>query len=42
MAKAVPPLAAPFHAIRVTAALFHTQGGLLIDDTARVLRTDGT
>jgi fumarate reductase flavoprotein subunit len=35
------PLAAPYCAIRVTGALFHTQGGLLIDDHARVLRTDG-
>lgn len=40
--SALPPLAAPYHAIRVTAALFHTQGGLLIDDTARVTRPDGT
>ena len=37
-----PPLAPPFHAIRVTGALFHTQGGLLVDDDARVLRADGT
>ena len=39
---AAPPLAAPFHAVRVTGALFHTQGGLLVDDDARVLRPDGT
>ncbi|MFC3227564.1 FAD-dependent oxidoreductase [Marinibaculum pumilum] len=32
------PLAPPFHAIRVTGALFHTQGGLRIDRQARVLR----
>lgn len=29
-------LAAPYHAVRVTGALFHTQGGLDIDNTARV------
>lgn len=32
------PLAAPYHAIRVTGALFHTQGGLAIDARCRVLR----
>ncbi len=37
----VPPLAAPFHAVRVTGALFHTQGGLRVDDAARVLDKDG-
>jgi fumarate reductase flavoprotein subunit len=37
-----PPLAPPFHAVRVTGALFHTQGGLVVDDTARMLRRDGT
>jgi fumarate reductase flavoprotein subunit len=35
-------LQAPLHAIRVTGALFHTQGGLDIDAQARVLRQDGT
>jgi len=35
-------LTAPYHAIRVTGALFHTQGGLDIDAQARVLRADGT
>lgn len=34
-------LVAPFHAIRVTGALFHTQGGLEVDTRARVLRRDG-
>ena len=29
------------HAIRVTGALFHTQGGLAIDAQYRVLREDG-
>lgn len=36
------PLMAPLHAIKVTGALFHTQGGLSIDPQARVLREDGT
>jgi fumarate reductase flavoprotein subunit len=35
-------LQAPFHAIKVTGALFHTQGGLDIDAQARVLRKNGT
>lgn len=37
-----PPLEAPFYAVRVTGALFHTQGGLRIDTGARVLRRDGS
>jgi fumarate reductase flavoprotein subunit len=37
----LPPLEPPFFAIRVTGALFHTQGGLMIDDTARVVGADG-
>ena len=28
--------------MRVTGALFHTQGGLVVDDAARVLRPDGS
>ena len=28
--------------MKVTGALFHTQGGLAIDDQARVLKKDGT
>ena len=32
----------PFHAVRVTGALFHTQGGLDIDARCRVLHADGT
>jgi len=35
-------LAPPYYAVRVSGALFHTQGGLAIDKTARVLRADGT
>ena len=37
-----PALQAPFYAVRVTGALFHTQGGLAIDGEARVLRDDGS
>ena len=32
----------PYRAVRVTGALFHTQGGLVIDDGARVLGANGT
>jgi fumarate reductase flavoprotein subunit len=32
----------PFCAVKVTGALFHTQGGLAIDATGRVKRKDGT
>lgn len=35
------PLQAPYFAIKVTGALFHTQGGLDIDAQCRVLRADG-
>ena len=38
----VAPLEGPFYAVKVTGALFHTQGGLVIGDDARVLREDGT
>ena len=36
-----PALEAPYYAVKVTGALFHTQGGLEVDDGARVLRQDG-
>ena len=36
-----PALAPPFYGVKVTGALFHTQGGLLIDEHARVLRASG-
>lgn len=36
-----PPLTAPYVAARVTGALFHTQGGLVVDHDGRVLRQDG-
>ncbi|MBB4145106.1 FAD-dependent oxidoreductase [Rhizobium rhizoryzae] len=32
----------PYFAVKVNGALFHTQGGLVIDAEARVLRADGT
>ena len=35
-------LTPPYAAVKVTGALFHTQGGLAIDDQARVLKKDGT
>ena len=35
-------LQSPFCAVKVTGALFHTQGGLAIDATGRVKRKDGT
>jgi fumarate reductase flavoprotein subunit len=34
-------LQAPYHAVKVTGALFHTQGGLDIDAQCRVLNRDG-
>ncbi len=37
-----PALMAPFYAVKVTGALFHTQGGLRVDTDARVLRPDGS
>jgi fumarate reductase flavoprotein subunit len=36
-----PSLQAPFYGVKVTGALFHTQGGLLVDEHARVLRAGG-
>jgi fumarate reductase flavoprotein subunit len=35
------PLHAPFYAARITGAVAHTQGGLVIDPVGRVLRQDG-
>jgi len=34
-------LTTPWHAVRIEPALFHTQGGLLVDEAARVLDTEG-
>jgi fumarate reductase flavoprotein subunit len=35
------PLSAPFYGIRIAPALLETQGGLVIDPSARVVRADG-
>lgn len=40
--SAHPPLQAPFYAVQVSGALFHTQGGLAISPQAQVLRSDGS
>lgn len=37
----VAQLAPPYRAVKGTGALFHTQGGLKVDDRAGVLRRDG-
>ena len=37
-----PLLAPPYHAVKVTGALFHTQGGLAVDAEGRVLRDNGS
>jgi fumarate reductase flavoprotein subunit len=37
-----PVLQPPYYAVKVTGALFHTQGGLAVDANARVLRDDGS
>lgn len=36
------PLAPPYAAVRVVPALFHTQGGVVVDGHARVVRDDGS
>ena len=36
------PLSAPFYGIKVTVALYHTQGGLKVDPDGRVMRPDGS
>lgn len=40
--RALAPLRPPYCAVKVTGALFHTQGGLVIGDDARAVRGDGT
>src|SRR5581483_2666078 len=40
--KSAERCAPPLRAVRVTGALFHTQGGLVIDATGRVKRRDGS
>ncbi|MBE2278502.1 MAG: FAD-dependent oxidoreductase [Rhodobacteraceae bacterium] len=39
--RGTAPLAPPYRGVRVTGALFHTQGGLAVDADARVLRSTG-
>ncbi len=39
--KEKPVLQPPYFAVRVTGALFHTQGGIVVDEHARALREDG-
>jgi fumarate reductase flavoprotein subunit len=36
-----PALEPPYYAVKVTGALFHTQGGIVVDQNARALKTDG-
>jgi succinate dehydrogenase/fumarate reductase flavoprotein subunit len=36
-----PPLVPPYYAVKVTGALFHTQGGLVVDERAQVLDKAG-
>jgi fumarate reductase flavoprotein subunit len=38
----LPHLESPYQAVRVTGALFHTQGGLAVDPSARVVKPDGS
>lgn len=40
--EGLAPLEPPYCALRVTGAIFHTQGGLVVDEQARVLRPDGS
>jgi len=37
-----PELQAPYYAVKVSAALFHTQGGLIVDGNGQVKRGDGS
>lgn len=39
--SATPPLAPPYCGVKVTGALFHTQGGLEVDADARVVDAEG-
>jgi fumarate reductase flavoprotein subunit len=38
--EGLKPLSPPFYGAEVTGALFHTQGGLVVDEYGRVLRED--
>ena len=42
LAKSLAALQPPFYAVRVVPGLFHTQGGLRVDEEAHVLRPDGS
>jgi fumarate reductase flavoprotein subunit len=42
IAFGIAPLTSPLFATRVVPGLFHTQGGLRVDEQARVLRPDGS
>lgn len=42
LAASVASLVPPLYAVRVVPGLFHTQGGLLVDEQAHVLREDGS
>jgi len=42
LAASVASLVPPLYAVRVVPGLFHTQGGLRVDEDARVLRPDGS
>jgi fumarate reductase flavoprotein subunit len=37
-----PVLTSPYYAVKVSAALFHTQGGLIVDPNGQVKREDGS
>lgn len=37
-----PALAPPYRAVKVVGALYHTQGGLAVDQSGRVLKADGS
>lgn len=41
LAASVASLGLPLYAVRVVPGLFHTQGGLKVDEDARVLKVDG-
>jgi fumarate reductase flavoprotein subunit len=40
--EALNPLSAPFYGVEIEPALFHTQGGLVVDADGRVQRPDGS
>ena len=36
-----PALEPPYYAVKVSGALFHTQGGIVVDENARAIQSDG-